>query len=109
MNNQTKSIPSPSGLSLSIGHLASIFSLLFILIIILITLFLFFTKNKYNYGFDEEELSTNGGNERKSFEFRQTKQYSSTMNSGLYPSTSSFQMDIDEQNTRSTINLLSPK
>ena len=106
MNNQTKSISS-SGFVISIGYLASIFSLLFILILILITLFLLFTKQKHSSVFDEHELPSgisSSTNERKSFQFRQSKQYSST-----YPSSTSFQMDLDDQNTRSTSNLLSTK
>jgi len=111
MNNQTKSISS-SEFVIPLGHLAAIFSLLCILILILITLFLLFTKQKNNCVFDEDEVPSGMGtsaNERKSFQFRQPKQYSSTISSQPYPSTSSFQMDIDEQNTRSTINLLSSK
>jgi len=111
MNNQTKSI-SPPVVIISLGHLASILSLLFILIIILVTLFLLFTKQKNHCVFDEYELPseiTASANERKSFQFRQSKRYLSTTNTQSYPSISSFQMDIDEQNTRSTINLLSSK
>ncbi len=105
MNNQTKSISSP-GLIISLGHLASIFSLLFILLLILITLFFLFTKQKNNYLFDEHELPSRistTSNERQSCQFQQSKQYSSTMNS---QASNSFQIDMD---SRSTINLLSSK
>jgi len=110
MNNQTKSIISPPVIVISLGHLASILSLFLILIIILVTLFLLFTKKRNNFSFDENELPSEisiSANERKSFQFRQFKQYLSTTNTQSYPSISSFQMDIDEQNTGSTINLLS--
>lgn len=107
MNNQTKSIPS-SDIMLSLGHLASILSLLFILIIILITLFIFFTRQNYISSYDEQEISTNE-NERRSFQYQQSKRYSSTMNSETLPSINSFQMNIDEHNARSTTNLLMSK
>ncbi|CAF1219253.1 unnamed protein product [Rotaria sordida] len=111
MNNHTKSIL-PFGLFISMGHLTSIFSLLCILILILIILFLIFIKQKDNYISDEHELpsdmSTNI-NERKSLEFHRSKKYSSTSNNQQYPSISSFQIEIDEHNIRSTTNLLSSK
>lgn len=113
MNNQTttKSIVS-HGLIISLGHLASIFSLLFILILILITLFILFTKQKNNCTFDDNErpsgMSTSAS-ERKSFPFRQSRQYSSTTSGQANPSISLFRMDIDDHNTRSTTNLLSTK
>lgn len=77
----------------SFGHLAAIFSLLFILIFILIILFLLFLKQKKTHSFDETESSTN---EQKSFQDSRVAQYSST----------SFQMDIDDSLSRSTVNLV---
>ncbi|CAF2562047.1 unnamed protein product [Rotaria sp. Silwood2] len=111
MNNHTKSIP-PFGLFISMGHLTSIFSLLCILILILIALFIIFIKQKDSYVSDEHELPSDMStsiNERKSLDYRRSKQYSSTSNNQQYPSISSFQIEIDEQNTRSTTNLLSSK
>ena len=112
MNNQTSKSISSHGLIISLGHLASIFSLLFILILILITLFLLFAKQRNNCVFDDNELPSGmstSASERKSFPFRQSRQYSSTTNARGNVSISSFRMDVDDQNTRSTINLLSSK
>ena len=112
MNNQTKSSPQHPGLFTSMGHFTSILCLLFILTLILFTLFLLFTKHKDNTIFNENEsaddISTNT-NERKSITSRQSRQYSSTINSQQYPSFNSFRMDIDEPNTRSSVNLLASK
>jgi hypothetical protein len=112
MNNHTKSVPPLPGLSISMGYFASILCLLFILLLILLTLFLLFTKHQDNSVFDEHDLSddmSTNANERKSFPTQQSKQYLSTIDSQQYPSINSFQMDIHEQNTRSTIDLLSSK
>jgi len=53
-------------------------------------------------------MSTNT-TERRSFQFRRSKRYLSTNNNQEDLSKGSFQMDVEQQNTRSTINLLSPK
>lgn len=111
MNNQTESLL-PYGVFVAMGYLPSIFSLLFILIVILITLFILFFKQKKNNSFDEHGSrndETSSGVERKSFQLRRSKKYSATSTTQEGPSTNSFQLDIDEQNTRSTLNLLSPK
>jgi 4-hydroxybenzoate polyprenyltransferase len=111
MNNQTKSIL-PHVLAISMGHLAAILSLLFILMLILLTLCLLFTKRKRNSISNENELSSQAStsiNERRSFPFRRSRRYSSTMNSGTYTPNNSFQLDIDEQNTRSSMNLIPSK
>ncbi len=111
MNNQTTKSIAPHGLVISLGHLASIFSLLFILILILITLFFLFTKRKNNCAFDDNERPSGmrtSASERKSFPFRRSRQYSS-MSGQSNPSISSFRMDIDDQHTRSNINLISSK
>ncbi|CAF3007836.1 unnamed protein product [Rotaria socialis] len=111
MNNHTKSLP-PFGLFVAMGYLPSIFSLLLILILILITLFILFMKHKTSRAFDENEIRSDdsaSANELKSLEFHRSKQYSSTSNNQQQTSMTSFQTDIDEQTTRSTIDLLSAK
>jgi uncharacterized membrane protein len=98
MNNHTNSILRP-GLVISMGYIISIFSLLCILILIVIILFLFFTKKQHVP--DECELSTDRStsiSERRSFKYRRSKQYGST---------GSRQMNINEKNTDSHINLVS--
>jgi hypothetical protein len=100
---------SPTVLSFSMGHLTAIFCLLFIVILILTILFFLFITQKDKPFFNEHELQSDMStsfNERKSFQHGRFKQYSSTINN---PSISSFQMDTDDQNTRSTMNLLSSK
>jgi len=98
MNNHTNAILRP-GLVISMGYIVSVFSLLCILILIVIILFLFFTKQQHVS--DEYELSTDRStsiSERRSFKYRRSK-----------PSAGSFQMNINEQNTDSHINLVSSK
>ncbi|CAF0953687.1 unnamed protein product [Rotaria magnacalcarata] len=111
MNNHTKPLP-PFGLFVAMGYLPSIFSLLFILILILITLFILFMKHKSSHAFDEHEIRSEesaSANELKSLEFYRSKQYSSTSNNQQQTSMTSFQIDIDEQTTCSTTDLLSRK
>lgn len=113
MNNQTAKSIITQEFVISIGHLASILSLLLILILILVTLFFLFNKQKNNSVFDEQDLPSGysvSNNESRAFSFKRSRRYSSTTMTGqACPSTTSFAMDIDDPNTRSTINLISNK
>ena len=115
MNNQTiTSTIISQEFHISIGHLASIFSLLLILLLILLTLFFLFNKQKNQSPINEQDLPSGlstSYNEYRTFSFRRSRQYSSTTTTAGQnnPSINSFAMDIDDQNTRSTMNLLSKK
>ena len=110
MNNQTAKSIITQEFVISIGHLASILSLLLILILILVTLFFLFNKQKNNSAFDEPDLPSVSNTESRAFSFKRSRRYSSTTITGqARPSSTSFAMDIDDPNTRSTINLISNK
>ena len=105
MNNQTKS-SSARGYLVSLGHLAPMFSLLFILVIILTILFVLFVKQRDTVLADESELRSDVSvsvRERKSIRGESVRQYSSTGNS---QERGSINIDINELNARSTMNLL---
>jgi len=112
MNNQT--MPSlPTEFLLSIGRFAAISSLLFIVILVLMIMFLLFFQQKDFNHFDEHELQSETDStikENKMLELSSSKQYASTDNNQLMimtTSMNSFQLEIDEEKTRSITNLIS--
>jgi len=113
VNNQTMSYL-PAELFFSMGRLAAILSLLFIVIIVLIIIFLLFFQQKNTSQFDEHELYSETDPtiiENRILELSNFKQYASIDNTNHLKSSSinSSRIDINEQKTRSTINLISSK
>jgi len=112
MDNQTTTSSLPPELFFSLGRLAAISSLLFIVILVFIIIFLLFYHQRYTSNFGEHELrSETDPTENKIVEFSNLKQYTSTDNNHQLMTTSMnlSQIDINDQKTRSTINLISSK
>lgn len=113
MNNQTISFL-PAELFFSMGRLAAISSLLLIVLLVFIIIFLLFYQQRNTSQFDEHELNSETDPsiiENRVLELSNFKQYASTDNNNqLRPSSiNSTHTDIDEQKTRSTMNLISSK
>ena len=110
MNNQTKSSSAACAYLFSLGHLAPMFSLLFILVIILTILFILFVKQRDSVLADDTELRSDSSacvRERQCIRGESIRQYSSTADSHeRRASMNSFNVDINGFDARSTVNLL---
>ena len=108
MNNQTMSLL-PTELFFSMGHLAAISSLLFVVILILIVIFVLFFHKNLNGNPDERQSRSEiepSVTENRTLELSNFKQYAST---DYNPSLDLIRTDIDEETIRSTSNLISSK
>lgn len=114
MNNETMQFL-PAELSFSMGRLAAIGSLLFLVIVVLIVLFLLFFQQRSISRFNEHEFRSDtevAFTESRTLELSHLKQYSSTdVNRLTTMSTSinSLQLPMDEELTGSRIELISSK
>ena len=111
MNNQTKSSSAARAYLFSLGHLAPMFSLLFILVIILTILFILFVKQRDSVLADDTELRSDSSacvRELQCIRGESIRQYSSTADSRheRRASMNSFNVDINGFDARSTVNLL---
>jgi type II secretory pathway component PulF len=108
MNNQTMSLL-PTQLFFSMGHLAAISSLLFIVIFILIVIFVLFFQKNLNGNYDERQSRSEiepSITENRTLELSNFKQYSSN---DYNPSLDLIRTDTNEEKIRSTTNLISSK
>lgn len=110
MNNQTMQFL-PTELFFSMGRLAAIGSLLFLVLVVLIVLFLLFFQQRNITRFDGEEFRSDTDiafTENRTLELSNLKHYASTDVNRLL-SIHSLQPQMDEQLTGSTIKLISSK
>ncbi len=110
MNNQTITSV-PTELFFSMGRLAAISSLLFIVILVCIVIFFLFYQQRNVSHFDGHELRSETEptiTENKILELSNFKQYASIIGNNFQLINSS-QSDIDEQKCQSTTNLIFSK
>lgn len=109
LNNETIS-SMPNEFIFAMGYLIAISSLLFMTILVLVIIFLLLFQQRDQFFIDQTELKSDTDlsvTESQAFELEHCKCCISNPLVALSTTTSSCQLDIDEQKTESTINLVS--